>query len=51
MWKGSRHIRITYFFIIDKIKNKEIRIIYYPTKQIVADFFTHPLQGGYTSLT
>ena len=43
--KGSRHIRIEYFFVTDKIKNKELTIIYFPTKQMVADFFTKPLQG------
>ena len=43
--KGSRHIRIKYFFVTDKIKDKELTIIYCPTKQMVADFFTKALQG------
>ena len=43
--KGSRHIRIKYFFITDKVKNNEMKIIYCPTKQMVANFFTKPLQG------
>ena len=43
--KGSRHIRIKYFFVTDKIKDKEFTVIYCPTKQMVADFFTKPLQG------
>ena len=43
--KGSRHIKIKYFSITDKVKSREIRVIYCPTKQMVADFFTKPLQG------
>ena len=43
--KGSRHVKIKYFFITDKVKSKELSIIYCPTKQMVADFFTKPLQG------
>ena len=43
--KGSRHIRIKYFFVTDKIKDKKLTVIYCPTKQMVADFFTKPLQG------
>ena len=29
----------------DRIKDKEIKIIYCPTKEILADFFTKLLQG------
>ena len=43
--KGSRNIKIKYFFITAKIKDKELSIIYCPTKQMIADFFTKPLQG------
>ena len=43
--KGSRHVKIKYFFITDKVKSKELSIIYCPTKQMVDDFFTKPLQG------
>ena len=37
-------MKIKYFFITDKIKNKELNIIYCPTKQMTADFSTKPLQ-------
>jgi hypothetical protein len=43
--KGTRHINIRYFFITDRIARKEIAIQYCPTKQMVADYFTKPLQG------
>ena len=43
--KGSKHINIRYFFVVDKIKHKEIKVIYCPTGEMVADFNTKPLQG------
>jgi hypothetical protein len=43
--KGTRHINIRYFFITDRIARKEIAIQYCPTKEMVADYFTKPLQG------
>ena len=43
--KGSKHINIRYFFAVDKIKNKEIKVIYCPTEEMIADFNTKPLQG------
>jgi hypothetical protein len=44
--KGTRHINIRYFFITDRIARKEVAIVYCPTKQMVADYFTKPLQGA-----
>ena len=44
--KGSRHIKIKYFFTADKIKNKEIKVIYCPTETMLTDFYTKPLQGA-----
>ena len=41
----SRHIDIRYFFIKDRIKSGDINLIYCPTDEMVADFFTKPLQG------
>jgi hypothetical protein len=41
----TRHIAIRYFFIPDRVKSKEIRIKYYPTGIMIADYFTKPLQG------
>ena len=42
----SRHIDIRYFFIKDRIEKGEINLIYCPTNEMIADFFTKPLQGG-----
>jgi hypothetical protein len=44
--RRTRHIDIRYFFISDRIKNKELRVEYCPTKEMLADFFTKPLQGS-----
>jgi hypothetical protein len=33
------------FFVPEKVKNQEITIKYCPTKEMIADFFTKPLQG------
>jgi hypothetical protein len=43
--KRTRHINIRYYFVTDRISGKELRLEYCPTKQMVADFFTKPLQG------
>ena len=44
--KGSKHIHIRYFFITDKIKQKELKVLHCPTKEMIADYYTKPLQGG-----
>jgi hypothetical protein len=43
--KRTRHINIRYFFIADRIAQQEVSVEYCPTKEMVADFFTKPLQG------
>jgi hypothetical protein len=42
---NTRHINIRYFFIKDRIDNEELKIEYLPTEDMIADFFTKPLQG------
>ena len=44
--KRTRHMNIRFFFVKDQVASKEIRIEYCPTKEMVADFFTKPLQGS-----
>jgi hypothetical protein len=44
--RRTRHIDIRYFFVTDRVKNGEMRIEYCPTEEMVADFFTKPLQGS-----
>jgi hypothetical protein len=41
----TRHIAIRYFFVKDNIERKDIEVQYKPTEEMLADFFTKPLQG------
>ena len=43
--KRTKHLNIRYFFITDRIKKGDLNIEYCPTNNMVADFFTKPLQG------
>jgi hypothetical protein len=43
--KRTRHINIRYFFVTDRVENKELRIAYCPTEEMIADYLTKPLQG------
>ena len=43
--KGTRHVKIKYFFVTDKVKEDEMSILYCPTKEMIGDFYTKPLQG------
>jgi hypothetical protein len=44
--KRTRHINIRYFFVADRVASNEVSIEYCPTGEMVADFFTKPLQGS-----
>jgi Reverse transcriptase (RNA-dependent DNA polymerase) len=44
--KRTRHIEIRYFFVTDNVKRGRLRIEYCPTGDMIADFFTKPLQGS-----
>ena len=44
--KHTRHMNIRYFFIKDQVESKHIRIEHCPTAEMIADFFTKPLQGA-----
>jgi hypothetical protein len=42
----SRHINIRYFWLKDRLKSENITVRHCPTLQMLADFFTKPLQGN-----
>jgi hypothetical protein len=42
----TRHINIRYFYITDKIKDGTVVVTYCPTKEMISDYFTKPLQGS-----
>jgi len=44
--KRTRHINIRYFFVCDWKHNKELKVEYCPTLQMLADYFTKPLKGS-----
>jgi hypothetical protein len=41
----TRHIHIRYFWVKDRIDSGEIELQYLPTKEMIADILTKPLQG------
>jgi hypothetical protein len=43
---NSRHIDIRYFWIKDRLGLEGFEVVYCPTEQMLADFFTKPLQGN-----
>jgi hypothetical protein len=44
--KRTRHLNIRYYFITDRIAQKELTVEYCPTKEMLADYFTKPLTGA-----
>jgi hypothetical protein len=44
--KRTSHVNIQYFFITDQVNMKVISIDWCPTKKMVADFMTKPLEGN-----
>jgi hypothetical protein len=43
--KWSRNMNIRYFFVADRVKTGELGIKHCPTKEMIGDLFTKPLQG------
>ena len=43
--KRTKHIHMRYYFITDRVRKNELSIEHCPTEDMVADFFTKPLQG------
>ena len=44
--KRTRHIDVRYYYIADCVAGKEVEVKYCPTGEMLADFFTKPLQGS-----
>jgi len=44
--KRTRHLEIRYFFVTDNVNRRKVSIEYCPTEEMVADYFTKPLQGA-----
>ena len=44
--KRTKHMHIRYFYVTEQVQNKNIHVAHCPTEEMVADFFTKPLQGS-----
>jgi hypothetical protein len=44
--KRSTHINIRFFFITDRVQKGEMSVQWCPTKEMIGDFTTKPLQGA-----
>lgn len=43
--KRTKHIEIRYYYVADRIAKKDLKVVWCPTDQMIADFLTKPLQG------
>ena len=44
--KQTRHIEVRYYFITDHIERDRVQVSYCPTGDMLADYFSKPLQGS-----
>jgi hypothetical protein len=44
--KRTKHVNIRFYFVKDRIESGEVSLEHCPTEEMVADFFTKPLQGS-----
>ena len=44
--KCTKHMHICYFYVTEQVQNQAIHVTHCPTEEMVADFFTKPLQGS-----
>ena len=43
--KRTKHINIRYYYVADRVAKGDLRIVWCPTDNMIADFLTKPLQG------
>ena len=44
--KRTKHMDFQYFYVGDHVQNKTLSLQHFPTKEMLADYFTKPLQGS-----
>ena len=44
--KRTKHINSRYFFVTDRVEKGDLQIKWCPTEDMIADFWTKPLQGS-----
>ena len=43
--KCTKHINISYFFITNRVAHVDVSLVWCPTRDMIGDFMTNPLQG------
>ncbi len=43
--KHTRHIEIRYYYVADRVAKGDLRVVWCPMDEMIADFLTKPLQG------
>jgi hypothetical protein len=43
--KRTKHIKIRYYYVADRVAKGDVNVVWCPTDQMIADFLTKPLQG------
>jgi hypothetical protein len=43
--KRTRHIEIWYYYVADQVAKGDLRVVWCPPDEMIADFLTKPLQG------
>ena len=43
--KKTHHVNVQYFLVTNRIKSGETKIEYFPTLDMIGDYFTNTLQG------
>ena len=43
--KGSEHANARYFFVVDKMEKKDVKMVHCPTENMTADYSTKTTQG------
>ncbi len=43
--KRTRHIEIWYYYVANRVAKGDLRVVWYPTDEMIVDSLTKPLQG------
>jgi hypothetical protein len=43
--KRTRHIEIWYYYVADRVAKGDLRVVWCPTDEMIAEFLMKPLQG------
>jgi hypothetical protein len=42
---NTKHIKIRYYYVVNRIAKGDLRVVWCPMDKMIADFLTKPLQG------